>query len=180
MAGAAIQPAVAKSGGCDDATVWENQTSNMADTENMTSVPGEEGQTSPGPQASDLEPSVMAENSYGLTEEEMALATIQDDPAGGALGSLEETDNEASYGDASSAEQQFVDEDGRPELNLPTTESRYAYVVLAAKRAKQIRDGGRAFVQISSPNVLTTAMQEITNKKIGYRLAEEDGKPADD
>lgn len=152
----------------------------MADTDNNINVPGEEGQTSPGPQASDSEPSVMAENSYGLSEEEMALATLQDDPAGGALGSLEETDNDSTYGDLSSAEQQSTDDEPHPELNLPTTESRYAYVVLAAKRARQIRDGARPFVQITSHNVLTTAMQEITHSKIAYRLAEEDGKPADD
>lgn len=44
---------------------------------------------------------------------------------------------------------------------LDTFESKYALVILAAKRARQIKDGAARFVQSKSPNPLTIALEEI-------------------
>ncbi|MEI6915546.1 MAG: DNA-directed RNA polymerase subunit omega [Armatimonadota bacterium] len=153
----------------------------MSDIETQgAGVPGDEGLVGPGPQADDDQPSVMAENSYGLTQEEQVLATLQDDPAGGELGSMIETDNPVGVGDTSSPEALNDDGDAFPDMSLVATESRYAFVVLAAKRAKQLREGAKPFVQGSSPNVLTVAMQEAAQEKIRFRLAEEGKKPVED
>jgi DNA-directed RNA polymerase subunit K/omega len=40
-------------------------------------------------------------------------------------------------------------------------------VVLAAKRARQLKDGAPPLVEVTSPNVLTTALAEIAASKIG-------------
>jgi len=45
--------------------------------------------------------------------------------------------------------------------------SRYSLVVLAAKRARQLKDGAPPLVEPTSPNLLTTALQEIAAGKIG-------------
>ncbi len=44
---------------------------------------------------------------------------------------------------------------------LDTFDSKYALVILAAKRARQIKDGAARFVQSKSPNPLTIALEEI-------------------
>lgn len=58
--------------------------------------------------------------------------------------------------------------------------STYALVVLAAKRAKQLRDGARPMTGATSNNVLTVALNEMRERRLGYRLAEEDGGNRDD
>ncbi len=50
---------------------------------------------------------------------------------------------------------------------LDKFESKYALVILAAKRARQIKDGAARFVQSKSPNPLTIALEEISE---GYIL----------
>jgi DNA-directed RNA polymerase subunit omega len=44
---------------------------------------------------------------------------------------------------------------------LDKFESKYALVILAAKRSRQIKDGAARFVQSKSPNPLTVALEEI-------------------
>lgn len=58
--------------------------------------------------------------------------------------------------------------------------SRYGIVVLAAKRAKQLREGARPLVTFSGPNMLTAAIAEVSQQKVSYILAEEGKKPSDD
>lgn len=45
-------------------------------------------------------------------------------------------------------------------------ESRYVLVLLAAKRAKQLKDGAQELVRIESDHPLTIALEEIADKKI--------------
>lgn len=52
--------------------------------------------------------------------------------------------------------------------------SRYSLVVLAAKRARQLRDGAPPLIEPTSPNLLTTALQEIAAGKIGIIEAVEE------
>lgn len=54
--------------------------------------------------------------------------------------------------------------------------SNFAFVVLAAKRAKQIREGAPAFVETKGPNVLTTSIEEVEEGKVLYKLATEGKK----
>ncbi len=63
----------------------------------------------------------------------------------------------------------IVDEPGV--ANQP--KSRYSLVVLAAKRARQLKDGAPPLVEPTSPNLLTTALQEIAAGKIGIIEAAE-------
>jgi DNA-directed RNA polymerase subunit omega len=52
--------------------------------------------------------------------------------------------------------------------------SRYSLVVLASKRARQLKDGAPPLVEPTSPNLLTTALQEIAAGKIGIIEAVEE------
>jgi len=52
--------------------------------------------------------------------------------------------------------------------------SKYALVVLAAKRAKQIKSGAPPLIQTSSKNPLTIALEEISAGKITCEVAEND------
>jgi DNA-directed RNA polymerase subunit omega len=52
--------------------------------------------------------------------------------------------------------------------------SRYSMVVLAAKRARQLKDGAPPLVEPTSTNLLTTALQEIAAGKIGVIEAAEE------
>lgn len=54
-----------------------------------------------------------------------------------------------------------------PEKVAAQPKSRYSLVVLAAKRARQLKDGAPPLVEPTSPNLLTTALQEIAAGKIG-------------
>ena len=65
-----------------------------------------------------------------------------------------------------------------PEVETPavTVRSRYSLVVLAAKRAKQIREGAPVLIETESTNTLTIALEEIAAGKINSVAVEE---PAD-
>jgi DNA-directed RNA polymerase subunit omega len=52
-------------------------------------------------------------------------------------------------------------------------ESKYALVILAAKRAKQLKEGSRARVTTDSTNNLTVALEEIAEGKVQYRFDEQ-------
>ena len=52
-------------------------------------------------------------------------------------------------------------------------ESKYALVILAAKRAKQLREGSRKRIVTDSTNPLTIALEEIAEGQIQYRFDEE-------
>ena len=57
-------------------------------------------------------------------------------------------------------------------------ESRYTLVVLAAKRAKQLREGAPKLISTSSTNPLTIALEEIAAGKVAYRVPNHDEIPA--
>ena len=65
-------------------------------------------------------------------------------------------------------------------LELPDQNYRYAMVVLAAKRAKQLRDGAEPLLPRSSTNVLTVALDEVKAEKIHYYLGAEETRRTDD
>ena len=56
---------------------------------------------------------------------------------------------------------------------LDSQESKYALVILAAKRARQIKDGARALVPNRSTNPLTGALEEIAEGAIIARVVED-------
>jgi DNA-directed RNA polymerase subunit omega len=56
---------------------------------------------------------------------------------------------------------------------LDKTESKYALVILAAKRARQIKDGARRLTGSTSPNPLTVALEEIAEGAIIARVVED-------
>ncbi len=49
---------------------------------------------------------------------------------------------------------------------LDAMESKYALVIVAAKRAKQLKDGARRYVPSRSTNTLTVALEEIAESQI--------------
>ena len=52
-------------------------------------------------------------------------------------------------------------------------DSKYALVILAAKRAKQIKEGSRPRLPTESTNPLTIALEEIAEGKVQYRFDED-------
>ena len=56
---------------------------------------------------------------------------------------------------------------------LDAMESKYALVILAAKRARQIKDNARRLVDTRSTNPLTTALEEIAEGAIIPRIVED-------
>ena len=52
-------------------------------------------------------------------------------------------------------------------------ESRYSLVVLAAKRAKQLREGAPKLIETASTNPLTVALEEIAAGKVTARMPTE-------
>lgn len=56
---------------------------------------------------------------------------------------------------------------------LDKAESKYALVILAAKRARQIKDGARRLTGSTSPNPLTVALEEIAEGAIIARVVED-------
>ncbi len=52
--------------------------------------------------------------------------------------------------------------------------NRYMLVVLAAKRARQLNRGAAAQVETKHKKPTSTALEEIAEAKIGYRVREED------
>jgi DNA-directed RNA polymerase subunit omega len=55
--------------------------------------------------------------------------------------------------------------------------SRYTLVVLAAKRAKQLRDGAAKLIETTSTNPLTIALEEIAAGKVIPEVATHDEVP---
>ena len=51
-------------------------------------------------------------------------------------------------------------------------DSKYALVVLAAKRARQIKEGGRLLIDTRSANPLTIALEEIASGRVKYEFDE--------
>ena len=51
-------------------------------------------------------------------------------------------------------------------------ESKYALVILAAKRAKQIKEGSRSLIKTDSVNPLTIALEEIAAGAVSYQFDE--------
>jgi DNA-directed RNA polymerase subunit omega len=51
-------------------------------------------------------------------------------------------------------------------------DSRYALVILAAKRAKQIKEGSRSLIKTDSTNPLTIALEEIAEGEVRFRFDE--------
>jgi DNA-directed RNA polymerase, omega subunit len=51
-------------------------------------------------------------------------------------------------------------------------DSKYALVILAAKRAKQIKEGARPLVPTDSTNPLTVALEEIASGSVQYEFDE--------
>ncbi|HLK58158.1 MAG TPA: DNA-directed RNA polymerase subunit omega [Chthonomonadaceae bacterium] len=56
---------------------------------------------------------------------------------------------------------------------LDALESKYALVILAAKRARQIKDNARRLVDTTSKNPLTVALEEIAEGAIVQRVVED-------
>ncbi len=60
--------------------------------------------------------------------------------------------------------------------------NRYSLVVLASKRAKQIKEGAPPLIDTSSTNSLTIALEEIAAGKVSYiehiEIAEDDESPS--
>ncbi len=56
---------------------------------------------------------------------------------------------------------------------LDSLESKYALVILAAKRARQIKDGARRLVETRSANPITVALEEIGEGAIIPRIVED-------
>ena len=56
---------------------------------------------------------------------------------------------------------------------LDSMESKYALVILAAKRARQIKDGARKLIEDRSANPLTAALEEIAEGAIIPRIVED-------
>ena len=52
-------------------------------------------------------------------------------------------------------------------------DSKYALVILAAKRAKQIKEGSRPRLATDSTNPLTIALEEIAGGKVQYKFDEQ-------
>jgi DNA-directed RNA polymerase subunit omega len=60
------------------------------------------------------------------------------------------------------------------EQSLDKVSNRYLLVVLAAKRARQLNRGAVAQVETKHKKPTSTALEEIAESKIGYRVREED------
>jgi DNA-directed RNA polymerase subunit omega len=56
---------------------------------------------------------------------------------------------------------------------LDSQESKYALVILSAKRARQLKEGARRLVDTKSTNVLTVALEEIGEGQIISRIVED-------
>ena len=56
---------------------------------------------------------------------------------------------------------------------LDSVESKYALVIMAAKRARQIKDSARRLTETRSTNPLTIALDEIANGAIIPRMVED-------
>lgn len=62
------------------------------------------------------------------------------------------------------------------EALLDRVESKYALVIVAAKRARQLKEGALPLVDIDSSNPVTLALEEIAAGKIRYEAPRVDIK----
>jgi DNA-directed RNA polymerase subunit omega len=60
------------------------------------------------------------------------------------------------------------------EQSLDKVSNRYLLVVLAAKRARQLNRGAQPQVETRHKKPTSTALKEIADAKVGYRVREED------
>lgn len=56
------------------------------------------------------------------------------------------------------------------EALLDRVENKYALVIVAAKRARQLKEGALPMVEVESGNPVTTALEEIAAGKIRFEL----------
>ncbi|MGH2348600.1 MAG: DNA-directed RNA polymerase subunit omega [bacterium] len=56
------------------------------------------------------------------------------------------------------------------EALLDRVENKYALVIVAAKRARQLKDGALPMVDVESGNPVTVALEEIAAGKIRFDL----------
>lgn len=60
------------------------------------------------------------------------------------------------------------------EKSLEKVSNRYMLVVLAAKRARQLNRGAAAQVETRHKKPTSTALEEVAQAKVGYRVRDED------
>jgi DNA-directed RNA polymerase subunit omega len=60
------------------------------------------------------------------------------------------------------------------EKSLDNVSNRYMLVVLAAKRARQLNRGAKSQVDTRHKKPTSTALEEIAESRVGYRVKEED------
>ncbi len=56
------------------------------------------------------------------------------------------------------------------EALLGRVENKYALVIVAAKRARQLKEGALPMVEVDSANPVTVALEEIAAGKIRFEL----------
>ncbi|TMI74672.1 MAG: DNA-directed RNA polymerase subunit omega [Bacillati bacterium ANGP1] len=56
------------------------------------------------------------------------------------------------------------------EALLDRVENKYALVIVAAKRARQLKDGALPMVEVDSGNPVTVALEEIAAGKIRFEM----------
>jgi len=64
------------------------------------------------------------------------------------------------------------------EKSLEKVSNRYMVVVLATKRARQLNRGAAAQVETRQKKPTSTALEEIAQAKVGYRVRDEDAPKA--
>ena len=119
-----------------------------------------------------------------VAEETAAAEAVAEETAAaeavGAEPAAEESATAESAAEEPAAEEPAPAPAENPVLELPDQNYRYAMVVLAAKRAKQLRDGAEPLLPRSSTNVLTVALDEVKAEKIHYYLGAEETRRTDD
>lgn len=63
------------------------------------------------------------------------------------------------------------------EKSLEKVPNRYLLVVLAAKRARQLNRGAAPQVETKHKKCTSTALEEVAEAKVGYRLKDEGDSP---
>jgi|GEM_PF-1760248 DNA-directed RNA polymerase omega subunit len=147
----------------------------QAEAEPSAEPPAPDGETGGPEQDASAAPAEAGEEAPASPEGEAGV-DLQQEPAA------------EQAGDAASEEARPEEESSELLKPLPgavtgpevMTRSRYALVVLAAKRAKQLREGARRLGSTTATNYLTAALEEAAEGVIGYRLADEESPAAND
>jgi DNA-directed RNA polymerase omega subunit len=174
------------SGAKEPHMVNTTEADNLIPSEELTSDAGE----AEAPVQAE-EPAAAEEPSAEAAAEEQAAATeAPASPEGEAADApvAEAAAEETAGGEAQETEPSSEEEASELLKPLPgavtgpevMTRSRYALVVLAAKRAKQLREGARRLGSTTATNYLTAALEEAAEGVIGYRLADEETPDAND